>query len=291
MRNPDSIQLLDACEIHKILRFAIPIFTAEPPLIEIPKSGREILFAGDTHGDFETTKRIAARFLGAPKEKILVFLGDYIDRAPKSGESVSNIAYLFALKCAYPESIFLLKGNHEANYAIPCFPYEFDTELRGRFGFEWEELHEQFIDAFREMPLMLRTENGIFAAHAGFPQRRRKLEKSGESLLMDVVWADPEISETHRGPKGTPRFSEAQLAGFLEGANCRAFVRGHDYHTLGTAIYGARCLTIFSARQYAQFGGVLLARARLDQKIKNALDLQVEDVSSGEWKPYKVKVL
>ncbi len=346
IENPDSVRSLNAEEIRKIIRFALPVLASEPALIRVQKSRKEteIIFAGDTHGDFETTKRIAARFLEVSDDCILVFLGDYIDRAPEPDWAIYNLLYLLALKCVFPQNVFLLKGNHETNYAIPCWPYDFKDDLRRMFGADGIGLHDEFVDVFREMPLMLKTENGIFASHAGFaraipsssarqssageastrmrgialhicapkvrtylrflgkrkhseqvhpaqnPRRRRNIEKSSELLLMDVVWADPEISGTYRDA-GIPRFNEIQLHNFLESAGCKVLIRGHDYHTMGKAIYGSRCLTISSSRRYAQFGGVLLARARLDRDIENALDIIVEDVSSGVWKPFKVKVL
>jgi hypothetical protein len=40
-----------------------------------------------------------------------LFPGDYVDRGK---QRVETIAYLFALKCALPTHVHLLRGNHEA---------------------------------------------------------------------------------------------------------------------------------------------------------------------------------
>jgi len=85
----------------------------------------------------------------------LVFLGDHIDREPTKWGSIYNITYLLLLKLLYHEKVILLKGNHECNYLIPCYPYEFEKEIIQRFGSS--KLHSKYVEVFSSIPLITLT--------------------------------------------------------------------------------------------------------------------------------------
>jgi predicted phosphodiesterase len=280
--DPDFVASLNENEIGTFLGKVKPVLEKEKALIELDG---KIVFVGDTHGDFNTTKAIIERFFN---KDYLVFLGDYIDREPMKWGSIYNITYLLLLKYCYPEKIILLKGNHECNYIIPCFPYEFEGEIIQRFGFS--NLHKKYTEIFSLMPLMVLA-NNVFAAHGGILkgfdlESLRKIDKNNVTAIEPLVWSDPALSLTYRG--AGDRFDKKDLIRFLEGIKANMFIRGHDYNTLGFSIYNDRCLTIFSSYRYKNMGnsGILVARA--EKKISGIKDLLVEDFSSGHWMNYKV---
>ena len=223
-------------------------------------------FIGDTHGDFETTKSVIKRFFYLDH---LVFLGDYIDREPSLYGSIFNVTYLFILKYRFPEKIILLKGNHECNYIIPCFHYGFESEIIKRFGSS--KLHEKYVEAFSNMPLMV-LNNNVFAAHGGIIKNAnlkylKSIGKNDRKAVETLVWSDPVISLTFRGAGFS--FDSDDLSKFLEETNAKVFVRGHDYNTLGFSIFKDKCLTIFSSSLYKKMGngGILVARAEKKSRL------------------------
>lgn len=283
LENPDNVTYLLKDDILSVLRTVTPIFKEEKALIKLDG---KIAFIGDIHGDFPITKAIVKRFFNYDH---LVFLGDYIDREPMNWGSIHSITYLLILKCYFPKKIILLKGNHECNYLIPCFPYQFEDELFQRFGSS--ELHSRFTKAFSEMPLMVLSHR-IFAAHGGIIkgvdlQSLKKIEKNDTTAVEALVWSDPTLSRIYRGIGD--RFDKKELLNFLKQIHANVFIRGHDYTTLGFSIYNDRCLTLFSSSEFKEegHGGILVAWT--EKEISRVKDVNIEDFSSGQWRNYTVK--
>ncbi|MEA3558875.1 MAG: metallophosphoesterase [Candidatus Thermoplasmatota archaeon] len=101
----------------------------------------------------------------------LLFLGDYIDRAPKDVKNGGflTLLYLLCAKMIHKEEIFMLRGNHEAIDLLTFAPYELPIEISDIFGEKIsEDVHEILMKIFSELPLFLKTGNGLIASHAGF---------------------------------------------------------------------------------------------------------------------------
>lgn len=278
--NPELVKEFEPEKIVEIFNESANFLKKDPPFIKLDYSEGEITFVGDTHGDFTTTKYIVKRFLSSTEQKYIVFLGDYIDREPEPEGSLYNLLYLCLLKIHFPEKVFLLKGNHEANYAVLCSPYEFEDELITLFGSFGRKIHDSAISVFKEMPLMIQTKNGVVASHGGFPLRGQQIDdKSRQDLIIDILWSDPAISPTFRG-FGIPKFTENQLASFLDSINASCFIRGHDYNVAGKAIYSNKCITVFTCRRYASRAGITVAKVDLSKKINDARDVVLEDLTS-----------
>lgn len=109
------------------------IYCAEDNVLEVPAP---ITVCGDVHGQFFDllklfeigmdssfcAHQLNSCFLGGdPRDTRFLFLGDYVDRGDFS---VEVIILLFAYKCNYPTSFFMLRGNHECRHLTDHFTFK-----------------------------------------------------------------------------------------------------------------------------------------------------------------------
>jgi Calcineurin-like phosphoesterase len=238
--------------------------------IEVAGVDEAIVF-GDTHGDWRSTEAAARRFLEDPQRRILVGLGDYVDRAPDDcGQgSIANILYLFELAARFPDRVFLLRGNHELNRQIPVLPHDLPEELDTLWGPEPERYAR--VNALLDRgPLAATTSSGYYFAHAGFltdagPTWRERLDRPGEEELLALTWSECNESRIQRG---VPRFTTKDLERFAAVSRTRVFLRGHDPDLNGQWACEDRCLTLHTSRVFERYGGVLIARLDLEVPAK-----------------------
>lgn len=68
-----------------------------------------VKIVGDTHGQYSDLIRLF-QMSGLPPSSNYLFLGDYVDRGK---QSLETMLLLLCYKIKYPETFFLLRGNHE----------------------------------------------------------------------------------------------------------------------------------------------------------------------------------
>ncbi|KAI9989172.1 hypothetical protein PInf_019311 [Phytophthora infestans] len=166
---------------------------------------------------------------------------DYVDRGVSSCEI---ILLLLAFKVAFPDSVHLLRGNHECR-SLSTF-YGFRAECLKKYG---PVLYNRMIKCFESMPLAARLEtaHGTFlAVHGGLSpdiqfvgdingQVNRFMEPEPNGALCDLLWSDPakgEAQEQEWAPNGMRgcsfTFNERACREFLKRNNLLAIVRAHE---------------------------------------------------------------
>jgi len=267
IKYPDRVSGLMPKEVQELLKQAEQAFAKEPKLIEIPASG-QLTFVGDTHGDFDATKTVCKRYFGDGRR--LVFLGDYVDRGR---DSEANINYLLCLKLAYPANLFLLQGNHEGYGVFQFYPANFweaiDHELR--------ELYERVL---LKLPLAVST-GSIIGLHGALPDITTLSDinkiQVGSEEWKQVVWGDwQEIDGNYLGIDaytGRPQFGRVYFDNIMERFDKNVLIRSHQPGAR-QAMYGDRCLTIFTSHAYMPRRTIAIAN--LEEEIKTVDDLLIE---------------
>ncbi|OUS43386.1 hypothetical protein BE221DRAFT_194816 [Ostreococcus tauri] len=272
---------LNAAAINELCDAAEHCFKNEETVLRV--NGPAKIF-GDLHGQFGDLMRLFAEY-GSPSTAgdiayiDYVFLGDYVDRGAYSLETIS---LLLALKIEYPNSVHLLRGNHE------------ESDINGLFGFRIEcverlgeavgdQVWRRFNSLFEWLPLAAVIEDRICCMHGGIGRsvthlsqindlKRPLTMENGGVELMDILWSDPTENDgieglrpNARGP-GLVTFGPDRVRAFCETNGIQMIVRAHECVMDGFERFAqGQLLTVFSATNYcgtANNAGAILVLGR-----------------------------
>lgn len=251
--------------------------------VSLPQVGddRRLVVVGDLHGQLQDILHVFEEH-GPPSEEVAyVFNGDIVDRGRYA---VEIWLLVIAFKLSHPQSVFVLRGNHENDQMISR-PFKmgggFSEECLGKYN---HSLLAAFQRMFKLLPLFAVIEKEIFVVHGGLfrnpsvnlemlrelpkvhwqrnypnPLNKEEMEQGKawteqEEILFDALWADP-----HHGI-GSKRFGEDVTERFLDDAKLSLCLRSHRVPQNGGGfelIHNGRLMTLFSASKY---GGVLQNR-------------------------------
>jgi serine/threonine-protein phosphatase PP1 catalytic subunit len=229
----------------------VPVLLREPTLLQLRGP---LNICGDIHGQLLDLCRCFA-LGGAPGHARWLFLGDYVDRGPRS---VEVLCLLLALKLRYPLSIWLIRGNHETRAMADCG--DLAAECARKLD---AAMVARFCDVFDALPLAAVVADALFCVHGGISPRldrlrqiaeiRRPVEIPERGLLMDLLWSDPSCALQEFGPSprgATVTWGLCPARRFLKRNKLRGIVRGHQVAARGFEYPFPNCtavLTVFSA--------------------------------------------
>jgi serine/threonine-protein phosphatase PP1 catalytic subunit len=243
------------------------LFLRQPTLLELHAP---IAVVGDIHGQYADLLRIL-EMAGDPSHQNYVFLGDYVDRA---NMSIETICLLLCYKLKYPENFCLLRGNHECSSINRV--YGFYDECKRRYTVK---VWRMFCNVFNCLPIAAVIEERVMCMHGGLSPSlesfdqilalRRPTDVPDEGLMCDLLWADPDESMRGWCPNGRGVswvFGSDVISRFLRTHDLDLICRAHQVVEDGYEFQCDRQLvTIFSAPNYCDefdnAGGVLIIGA------------------------------
>jgi serine/threonine-protein phosphatase PPG1 len=223
-------KLLNQYEIKWIMQRMIEILRKEP---NVKRISGGVTLVGDIHGQFNDLKEMF-RVGGEIPDTNYLFLGDYVDRGP---QSVEVIIYLSLLKLKYPNSIHLLRGNHESKHTPTNYGFYIECLKKYNTPYIWQYI----IEMFDFLPLAAVISDKIFCIHGGLSPLIQHVSQIDsldrfndiptEGPIADLMWSDPDanISDFKLSERGAGYFfGERIVDKFLHLNSLDNIVRAHQ---------------------------------------------------------------
>jgi predicted phosphodiesterase len=227
-------------ELIELLPKIKAVFEKEPAVLRIETEA--ITLVGDIHGNYSAFNNIMENI----KSKDVLFLGDYVDRG---SQSVEVLVSLFARKLNSPDSVFILRGNHEdagMNYRDGLLD-ELDDD---------EDLLFMIHEVYEAMPVAAVINNKTFCVHGGI-EGVKNVNTITKQNSLNYLWNDPGnfkdgFKPSERGT-GIKEFGATVFKQFLDLNGFDTMVRGHTFYRAGyKTMFGGRLISLFSCPDYVK---------------------------------------
>jgi protein phosphatase len=244
-------------------------------LVQI-SSAQRVAVIGDIHGDRASLARILESlnrtdFFAEPRNK-LVFLGDYVDRG---SDSLGVLYTVASLKAQYPDSIVLLRGNHESPVELPFASHDLPYQVMTRFGArDSHSVYREILAFFDLLSLGAIVEGFALLVHGGLPVAsvhdpiktisQARENHNSDSCYEEILWNDPRDLPAgmnwERSRRGYGKhFGQAVTDSWIAETGTKVLIRGHEPCLGYRTDHKSKVLTLFSTVEaYPRFKAAYL---------------------------------
>lgn len=251
----------------RLVNKAAEILRDEPNLLQLQDP---ITVCGDVHGQYYDLVKLF-EIGGDPSGDVkYLFLGDYVDR----GYFGTEVCFLLlSYKIRYPNSFFMLRGNHECRHLSAYF--NFKQECQFKYS---DEIYDCFMNCFDCLPLGALLNGRFLCVHGGLSPDIKTLddindidryrEPPSNGPMCDLLWSDP-MDDEEEEINPDSEFVNNELRGcsyvfsfeavntFLKENNLLSVIRAHEAQDEGYRLYKKgpstgfpTVICIFSAPNY-----------------------------------------
>ncbi len=263
--------------------------------LEIPE---RLVVIGDIHGDYGALNSILTkidyeRYLSDEHNK-LVFLGDYIDRGRRSPEVLYTVCFLQA---RFPQSVILMRGNHEAPDEFPFPSHDFPYRIMDLFGQDQSMAlyYHKILPFFHALYLSVVIKNCFVIVHGGLPAHlphngpeaiktlsNAQAEHMTSETMEEILWNDPRDSimdngEFERSRRGIGKhFGRSVSNTWLKRLDAKVILRGHEPCEGYKIDHQGLVFTIFTCKESYPMSKAAYLDIVFDEMIhlKNGYDLR-----------------
>lgn len=266
-------------DIEKLCDASVEIIGAQPLMLELNPPVNVI---GDIHGQFYDLVRIF-QTIGWPNSQPYVLQGNYVNFG---NYGIETMVFLLVMKLKFPDTFFLLRGNHECDKLTKV--HGFYQECKKRYG---SVVWKKFVEVFNCLPIASIVGDSIFQVHSGISEklvevvdiynfpRNEPIDTTtkDKKVICDLLWSDPNLEEDKDEFFENPRglgvlYPKACLQQFLKDNKLRMMVKGNQIVQEGFEIlWDGMLVNLWSAPNFANDydnkGAVMLINEELKYKF------------------------